>query len=155
MGGSHTDANGIYTSSATKWEGHPVYHHSELDPPLVLFYLNSYWVLAHDVCNMPRAIARWGPCAAGSPHPEPSPQNGSSQYHCKAQWEFLQDESQKGYMVTTQTRTYVPDRSIQFRIISPNGRHTSHSDTFEDLSSERGVTASAEAVRQSIESKQL
>jgi len=105
--GQHAEVNGVYRASGSPWNGHPVYSKEAEDADgqnLWLFFGHGRWLLAEDVCSLPRAIARspestMHPIAAGA-------------------WEFLCDETFQGNMVSMQTRTYVVDRSVVLQVPS-------------------------------------
>lgn len=104
--GRHADVNGEYKISSSTWLGRPVYKQVEPDidkAPLSLFFNNNFWVLADEVCTLPRARARCRPDVPESAHPLHSG---------RAYWEFLRDEVQEGRMMTTVTSTYMVDRSV-------------------------------------------
>jgi hypothetical protein len=69
-----------------------------------LFFGNGRWLLAEDVCSLPRAIAR---SPESTVHPV-----------AVGTWEFLCNETVQGNMVSMQTRTYVVDRSVVLRVPS-------------------------------------
>mmetsp|Transcript_81854 Transcript_81854/g.162536 ORF Transcript_81854/g.162536 Transcript_81854/m.162536 type:complete len:949 (+) Transcript_81854:65-2911(+) len=105
--GQHAEVNGVYRASGSLWNGQSVYYKQAEDadgPTLCLFFGHGRWLLAEDVCSLPRAIARspestMHPVAVGT-------------------LEFLCDETVQGNMVSMQTRTYVMDRSVVLRVPS-------------------------------------
>jgi len=103
--GLHVEANGRYElTGPSAWGGRPVYRQVEQegDQPFSIFCDHGFWVLARDVCSLPRATAR---CRAlNSAHPVAV---------VGAQWEFLMEEVSRGKLITTETRTYSIDRSVR------------------------------------------
>lgn len=105
--GPYAEVNGLYHLSESRWDGHPVYVNTVSEPSTSLFFDHSHWVLATNVCSVPRAVAR---CSGFIDAPHPGATSGLA-------WEFLSDETLRGSMVTTETRTYSIDRSVVLRKI--------------------------------------
>jgi len=105
--GQHAEVNGVYRASGSVWNRHPVYSKEAEDADgqtIWLFFGHGRWLLAEDVCSLPRAIAR---SPESTVHPV-----------AVGTWEFLCNETVQGNMVSMQTRTYVVDRSVVLRVPS-------------------------------------
>eukprot|EP00440_Ansanella_granifera_P017790 gb/GFBE01019321.1/.p1 GENE.gb/GFBE01019321.1/~~gb/GFBE01019321.1/.p1 ORF type:complete len:925 (+),score=196.95 gb/GFBE01019321.1/:1-2775(+) len=110
--GSQSEVNGRYELSSTSWRGKPVYiqcdEAEDKAQRLKIFSDGNYWVVAREMCSLPRSVARCH-CQADSAYPGcPS---GAPQL-----WEFLEDASRIGHMVSVDTRTYAPDRSVALSV---------------------------------------
>jgi len=131
--GIHAEANGRYELTGATWRGKPVYAQrtSEEVDALSLFFEQGYWVIAPDVCSLPRTVARHQ-SQADSSHPACS--SGAA----GRPWEFLEDESKRGHMVNMNTRTYAPDRKVVLRIAEASeGSHASDAAPSAPVSSSR------------------
>lgn len=106
--GSHMQVNGCYKLTSRHWNGKPVYerqledHEDRIeDFTMKLFFDCQQWVLAPEVCSLPRSIARLS-SVNGAAHPAAKP----------GVWEVLQEERQIGSMVAVATRTFSADRNL-------------------------------------------
>eukprot|EP00927_Polykrikos_kofoidii_P030791 TRINITY_DN26504_c0_g1_i1.p1 TRINITY_DN26504_c0_g1~~TRINITY_DN26504_c0_g1_i1.p1 ORF type:complete len:1037 (-),score=176.99 TRINITY_DN26504_c0_g1_i1:184-3294(-) len=127
--GMHEEVNGRYSlrtngsvdGSPVWWSGRPVYWHEErVSPSFALFYHHGYWVVAPEVRNLPRALARRRCAVVPSPSEEANCADGGHGLADRhpavasgdAPWEFLGDNVSVGHMIASETRTYAPDRSV-------------------------------------------
>lgn len=110
---SYEELNGVYKLMDSWWAGKPAYAQlgsEHMPDALFLYYSGGYWVVARELCSMPKAIARrYTTPESRHPLTIPAEAAATGREHV---WEFLHGESHMGLMVTVDTRTYSPDFAV-------------------------------------------